>query len=70
MLRENRVFAPPAGCGEKHVKSMAQYELMYKHSVEQPGVLGGGCRGWSGFQPWTKKVLETEMKTKWLRVGS
>ena len=36
-LRENRVFAPPAEFAAKaHVKSLEEYEAMYRRSVEQP----------------------------------
>ena len=36
-LRENRVFAPPAEFAAKaHVKSLGQYEEMYRRSVERP----------------------------------
>ncbi len=71
LLRENRVFAPPAEFAAKaHVKSMAQYELMYKHSVEQPEAFWAEAAGeleW--FQPWTK-VLEGEgSKAKWFTGG-
>jgi acetyl-CoA synthetase len=58
-LRENRVFPPPAEFAAKaHVKSMEQYEAMYRHSVEQPEEFWGKAAGeleW--FAPWTK-VLE------------
>ena len=37
LLRENRVFQPPAEFAAKaHIKSLAQYEEMYRRSVEQP----------------------------------
>ena len=36
-LRENRVFAPPAEFAAKaNVKSLEEYEAMYRRSVEQP----------------------------------
>ena len=36
-LRENRLFPPPAEFAAKaHIKSLAQYEAMYRRSVEQP----------------------------------
>ena len=58
-LRENRVFAAPAEFAAKaHVKSVEQYEAMYRRSVEQPEEFWGEAAGeleW--FAPWTK-VLE------------
>ncbi len=58
-LRENRVFAPPAEFAAKaHVKSLEQYEAMYRRSVEQPEEFWGEAAGeleW--FARWTK-VLE------------
>ena len=36
-LRENRVFPPPAEfAANAHMKSLAEYEAMYRRSVEQP----------------------------------
>ena len=60
-LRENRVFAPPAEFAAKaHVKSLEQYEAMYRRSVEQPEEFWAEAAAeldW--FAPWTK-VLEGE----------
>jgi len=37
LLRENRVFPPPAEFAAKaHIKSLEEYEAMYRRSVEQP----------------------------------
>jgi len=70
-LRENRVFAPPAEFAAKaHVKSLAQYEEMYRRSVEDPEAFWGEAAGeleW--FAPWTK-VLEGEAQhAKWFVGG-
>jgi acetyl-CoA synthetase len=58
-LRENRVFAPSAEFAAKaHVKSVEEYEAMYRRSVEQPEEFWAEAAGeleW--FAPWTK-VLE------------
>src|ERR1700726_258941 len=58
-LRENRLFAPPADFAAKaHVKSLAAYEEMYRHSVEKPEEFWAEAAGeldW--FAPWTQ-VLE------------
>src|SRR6185312_569904 len=70
-LRENRVFAPPAEFAAKaHVKSLEQYEAMYRRSVEQPEEFWAEAAAeleW--FAPWTK-VLEGEGKdAKWFVGG-
>jgi acetyl-CoA synthetase len=37
LLRENRVFPPPSPfAAEAKIKSLAEYEAMYKHSIEDP----------------------------------
>jgi acetyl-CoA synthetase len=58
-LRENRVFAPSAEFAAKaNVKSLEEYEAMYRRSVEQPEEFWAEAAGeleW--FAPWTK-VLE------------
>ncbi len=70
-LRENRVFPPPAEFAAKaYVKSLEQYEAMYRHSVEQPEEFWAEAAAeleW--FAPWTK-VLEGEGKdAKWFVGG-
>jgi len=70
-LRENRVFPPPAEFAAKaHVKSLEQYESMYRHSVEQPEEFWAEAAAeleW--FAPWTK-VLDGEGKdAKWFVGG-
>lgn len=70
-LRENRVFAPPAEFAAKaHIKSLEQYEAMYRRSIEQPEKFWAEAASeleW--FAPWTK-VLEGEGKdAKWFVGG-
>ncbi|WP_348269228.1 acetate--CoA ligase [Edaphobacter paludis] len=70
-LRENRVFAPPAEFAAKaYVKSLEQYEAMYRRSVEQPEKFWAEAASeleW--FAPWNK-VLEGEGKdAKWFVGG-
>jgi acetyl-CoA synthetase len=59
-LRENRFFSPPVEfAAEAHVKSLAEYEAIYRRSVEQPEAFWGEAAGeldW--FARWTE-VLET-----------
>ncbi|HUZ96215.1 MAG TPA: acetate--CoA ligase [Edaphobacter sp.] len=70
-LRENRVFAPHAEFAAKaHVKSLEQYEAMYRRSVEQPEEFWAEAAAeleW--FAPWNK-VLDGEGKdAKWFVGG-
>ena len=67
LLRENRVFQPPAEFAAKaHIKSLEEYEAMYRRSVEQPEQFWAAAAGeleW--FAPW-EKVLDGEMgSAKW-----
>jgi acetyl-CoA synthetase len=71
LLRENRVFQPPAEFAAKaHIKSLAEYEAMYRRSVEEPEAFWAEAAGeleW--FSPWTK-VLDGAMgKAKWFTGG-
>ena len=62
-LRENRVFPPPAEFSAKaHIRSLEEYEALYKQSIEDPerfwaGVaqelhwFSRGTRFWSGIFP-------------------
>ena len=71
LLREDRVFPPPAEFAAKAwIKSEAEYEAMYRRSVEQPEAFWAEAAGeleW--FAPW-KKVLDGEMgSAKWFTGG-
>ena len=70
-LRENRVFAPPAEFAAKaHVKSLEQYESMYRSSVEQPEKFWAEAAGeleW--FAPWTSVTEGQAQHTKWFVGG-
>jgi acetyl-CoA synthetase len=71
LLRENRVFAPPAAFAAKaHVQSVEQYEAMYRRSIEQPDAFWSEAAAeldW--FAPWTK-VQEGEIsESKWFVGG-
>jgi acetyl-CoA synthetase len=56
LLRENRVFPPPAEfAAEAHIKSLEQYEAMYRRSVDDPKAFWAEAAGeldW--FAPWTE----------------
>jgi len=71
LLRENRVFPPPAEFAAKaHIKSLAEYEALYKRSVDDPERFWAEVAGeldW--FSPWTK-VLDGGMgSAKWFTGG-
>jgi acetyl-CoA synthetase len=71
LLRENRVFQPPAEFAAKaRIGSAEQYEAMYRRSVEQPEAFWAEAAGeleW--FAPWDK-VLDGEMgSAKWFTGG-
>ncbi len=56
VLRENRVFQPPAEFAKlSHVKSLADYEARYKKSIEDPEAFWAeAARELDWFEPWTK----------------
>jgi acetyl-CoA synthetase len=58
-LREDRVFPPPPEFSAKaHIKSLEQYEELYKRSIDDPESFWAGvAQDLHWFQPW-KKVLE------------
>ena len=62
LLRENRVFAPPAGFADvARIRSLDQYEEMYKRSVEDPeGFWTEAAGELEWFTPFTS-VVEGEM---------
>jgi acetyl-CoA synthetase len=71
LLRENRVFQPPAEFASKaYVTSLEKYEAMYKRSIEDPEAFWAEAAGeleW--FAKWDK-VLDGEMgSAKWFTGG-
>jgi acetyl-CoA synthetase len=71
ILRENRVFPPPQEFSEKaQIKSLAEYEALYKRSVDDPeGFWAEVARDLHWFKPWTK-VLEWDLPwAKWFVGG-
>ena len=71
ILRENRVFPPPEEFAKQaHVKSLAEYQRMYQHSVKDPeGFWAEAARELHWFQPWTK-VLDWNLPwAKWFVGG-
>ncbi|MFN4241972.1 MAG: acetate--CoA ligase [Tepidisphaerales bacterium] len=71
LLQETRLFPPPADFAAKaRLKTRAEYERMYRESIEQPEVFWDRiARELHWFKPWTK-VLEWDVPhAKWF-VGS
>ena len=71
LLRENRVFPPPAEFAAKaHISSLAEYESMYRQSIADPETFwaNAACEiEW--FEPFTS-VVEGEMgSAKWFTGG-
>ena len=70
-LRENRVFPPPPEFSHKaHIKSLEQYEKLYKQSIEDPETFWAGvARELHWFKSWDK-VLEWDLPwAKWFVGG-
>src|SRR5580698_6170031 len=71
LLREDRVFAPPADFAAKaHVTSLAGYEALYKQSISDPAAFwGNAAKDLDWFTPFTK-VLEGDFPSaKWFTGG-
>ena len=71
LLRENRVFPPPAEFAAKaHIKSLPAYEALYKRSIDDPEAFWAEiARELDWFTAWTK-VLEGGMgSAKWFTGG-
>src|SRR6202158_51643 len=70
-LRETRVFPPPEEFSKHaHIKSLEQYEAMYKQSIEDPEAFWAGiAKELHWFRPWDK-VLEWNLPSaKWFVGG-
>ncbi|MFH1676030.1 MAG: acetyl-coenzyme A synthetase N-terminal domain-containing protein, partial [bacterium] len=71
VLKESRIFNPPADfVKHAHIKSMEEYEAIWKRSIEDPeGFWGEIAKEFVWFEPW-KKVLEwKEPFAKWFVGG-
>jgi acetyl-CoA synthetase len=70
-LRENRLFPPPAEFAAKaRIKSLAEYEAMYRRSVEQPEEFWAeAARELDWFAPWTKVTEGEAAHAKWFVGG-
>ncbi|HTW43981.1 MAG TPA: acetate--CoA ligase [Acidobacteriaceae bacterium] len=71
ILRENRVFPPPAEFAAKaHVGSLAAYEELYARSVKDPEAFWAEiAKELHWFKPWTKVLDWHEPWAKWFVGG-
>jgi acetyl-CoA synthetase len=70
-LRENRVFPPPPEFSAKaHIKSLEEYEALYKRSIDDPeGFWAEAAQELHWFKPWDK-VLDWNLPlAKWFVGG-
>ncbi|HTW62540.1 MAG TPA: acetate--CoA ligase [Terracidiphilus sp.] len=69
-LRENRVFPPPPAFSAKaRIKSLEEYETLYKQSIEDPEKFwAGAAKELHWFEPWSK-VLEWNLPSARWFVG-
>ncbi len=71
VLQEQRTFPPPPEfSAQAHVKSLEQYERMYKESIEEPEKFWGGvAKDLHWFKPWTKVLEWNAPWAKWFVGG-
>jgi acetyl-CoA synthetase len=70
-LRENRVFPPPPEfSAQAHIKSLAQYEALYKRSIEDPeGFWAEAARELHWFKMWDKVIEGDFPSVQWFTGG-
>jgi acetyl-CoA synthetase len=71
ILRENRVFPPPPKFAARaHVKSLEEYEELYRQSVDDPEAFWSGvAKELHWFAPWTQVLEWNEPWAKWFVGG-
>ena len=71
VLQEQRRFEPPGEFAERaHIKSLAEYERIYKESVEEPEKFWGRvARELYWFRPWDKVLEWNAPWAKWFVGG-
>src|SRR5882724_1674587 len=71
LLREDRVFPPPAEFAARaHVRSLEEYERMYKRSIESPDEFWAeAAKELDWFAPWTRVLDGTGPHAKWFVGG-
>ncbi|MGB6975535.1 MAG: acetate--CoA ligase [Terracidiphilus sp.] len=70
-LRENRVFPPPPEFSRQaHIKSLEEYEALYKKSIEDPEAFwASAAKELHWFQHWTKVLEWDHPWAKWFVGG-
>ncbi|MBB5057499.1 acetyl-CoA synthetase [Granulicella aggregans] len=70
-LREHRVFPPPAEFAAKaHIGSLAEYEALYKKSVEEPDAFwADAASNLEWFAPWSQVLDGSGPHAKWFVDG-
>ena len=70
-LRENRLFPPTKAFAEKaRIKSLSEYEAMYRRSVEQPEEFWAeAAKELDWFAPWTKVIHGQGAHSQWFIDG-
>src|SRR6201996_1422953 len=71
ILREHRVFPPPAEFAAKaHIKSLEEYESLYRKSIEDPEKFWAGiAKELHWFTPWTRVLDWNPPVAKWFGGG-
>jgi acetyl-CoA synthetase len=71
ILREHRVFPPPAEFAAKaHIKSLEEYESLYRKSIDDPESFWAGvAKELHWFTPWTKVLDWNPPAAKWFTGG-
>src|SRR5579871_5477802 len=71
ILRENRVFPPPTEFSQKaHIKSLEEYEALYKKSIEDPEAFWAeAAKELHWFKPWDKVIEWNLPWAKWFVGG-
>ena len=70
-LRENRVFPPPPEFSAKaHIKSLQEYEALYRESIQDPEKFWAGvAKDLHWFKPWDKVLDWNLPNAKWFVGG-